>query len=311
MSKLIYIVSTGHSGSTLLDILLGTFPGVFSTGEFRYFTWQLFRTRNGQGSVKGEDICTCGKRFQECVVWAEIIRKINNDNNIDIFKDPLLFNTSILTDFKYNGKTSWINKIISKLITFEMFFLPFRLFSTLFKRAYRQEVKNVWKLIDALGEITGAEYVVDSTKGLLRYYLLKLYRPDDVLLIVNNRDSIGYANSYLKRNIPPKVSLKSQKQYILKTKRLLRNLRPDHFMTQYEDFVKEPEVALKEVGNWLGLNYSSSQINNLDTRNYHLVAGNPMRYKGKIKIKYDEDYKIAMNEEMKNDILYYMDKYKL
>ncbi|MFW5804266.1 MAG: hypothetical protein ACOCWG_03435 [bacterium] len=40
MAKLIYIISTGHSGSTLLDILLGTFNNVFSTGEFRYFTWQ-------------------------------------------------------------------------------------------------------------------------------------------------------------------------------------------------------------------------------------------------------------------------------
>ena len=43
-AKLIYIVAAGHSGSTLLDMLIGSIPGVFSTGELNHLPWQLSRT---------------------------------------------------------------------------------------------------------------------------------------------------------------------------------------------------------------------------------------------------------------------------
>ena len=51
MVNLIYIVSPGHSGSTLLDMLLGSLPGVFSLGECTYLPWQLYR--NGKVVAKG------------------------------------------------------------------------------------------------------------------------------------------------------------------------------------------------------------------------------------------------------------------
>jgi len=43
MKKIVYILSVGHSGSTLLDMLLGQFPNIFSTGELKHLTWQLYR----------------------------------------------------------------------------------------------------------------------------------------------------------------------------------------------------------------------------------------------------------------------------
>ena len=38
-TKLLYIVSLGHSGSTLLDLLSGTIKGVFSMGEAHFLSW--------------------------------------------------------------------------------------------------------------------------------------------------------------------------------------------------------------------------------------------------------------------------------
>jgi hypothetical protein len=40
-SKIIFIISAGHSGSTLLDLLIGTLPSVVSTGELIWLPWQI------------------------------------------------------------------------------------------------------------------------------------------------------------------------------------------------------------------------------------------------------------------------------
>ncbi len=311
MTKLIYIISTGHSGSTLLDILIGTFPNVFSTGEFRYLTWLLYSTQNGAGSVEKENVCTCGKRFQECEMWSKIISKTEEDEKIDIFNNPSTYKTTLLSDFKDKGKSPLLISIIRKLVSFEMFFLKNSFFSKCFKKLYVTELKNIWKLIDTIGEVTNSDYVVDSSKNMLRYYLLKKERPEDVFLIINYRDNFGFANSYIKRNILPEKSLKKKNRYIFKTNKLIKNLEPNYMKTKYEDFVKEPDILLRKISNHLDIKYESKQIEEINTKNYHLVAGNPMRFRGKLNIIYDDSWNQQLSEELKSDIKYYINKYKL
>lgn len=311
MAKLIYIFSPGHSGSTLLDILLGTYPEIFSTGEFKYFTWQLYRTRNGEGSLNTEDICTCHKRFQECDVWSDIVKRIEYEKNLKIFDNPLLFNTAILESFQYNGHTKLFHKIYNKLVSFEMFYLPFKIFSTLLKKEYINEVKNVWKLIDTIGDVTNSKYIVDSTKSIVRYYLLKNYRPDDVYLIVNSRDNYGYANSFLRHQILPRKSLKEKKRYEKKIEKFINNNNLPLLKTIYEKVARNPQDFLAQIASKLNLKFNPLQLYNIDTRKYHIIAGNPMRYKGEIKIRYDDRWLNELNDDKKQEINYFVKKYDL
>lgn len=73
MAKLIYIVSTKHSGSTLLDLVIGSIPEVFSAGEALYLPYQLLRTRDSNGLPDQPYICSCLKSFKECKVWQGVI----------------------------------------------------------------------------------------------------------------------------------------------------------------------------------------------------------------------------------------------
>ncbi|MGR3173247.1 MAG: hypothetical protein ACUZ8N_01440 [Candidatus Scalindua sp.] len=68
MAKLIYIASTSHSGSTLLDLVIGRIPEVFSAGEVLYLPYQLLRTQDSNWSPDKPYICTCLKSFKECKV---------------------------------------------------------------------------------------------------------------------------------------------------------------------------------------------------------------------------------------------------
>jgi len=311
MTKLIYIVSTGHSGSTLLDLLVGSFQNVFSAGEFKYFTWLLYSTRNAERSLQMENICSCRKSFQECNVWTKIINIISEDENIDLINNPEEFKTTILSDFRSKTKSPPVIRLIRKVVSFEMYYLKRPVFSKWLKEFYSTEVSNVWKLIDTIGKITQADYVVDSSKNMLRYYLLKQARPNDVFLIVNSRDNFGFANSYIKRNIKPAVSLKRKKKFLNRAERLIKNLKPDYINTNYNDLVSNPESVLGRISHRLGLTYNSRQISDIDTRNYHLVAGNPMRFKGKLRISYDNSWEKQLSDEMIEDIKYYINKYKL
>jgi len=69
MSKIVYIASLSHSGSTLFDLLLGSNSRIISMGEIH-------------SAIKRFDepqrICTCGKEIEECIIWGglrKILRK--------------------------------------------------------------------------------------------------------------------------------------------------------------------------------------------------------------------------------------------
>jgi len=64
--KVIYIAGLGHSGSTLLDMSLGTLPGVTGLGELK--TIMDDRTRDNHFS----SFCSCGKTATQCEVWSKV-----------------------------------------------------------------------------------------------------------------------------------------------------------------------------------------------------------------------------------------------
>lgn len=69
--KIIYIGGIGHSGSTILSILLGNKDGVISLGEFGSF---------------GEKnrICSCGRELKSCERWGKIYSNLNYSDKVKL-----------------------------------------------------------------------------------------------------------------------------------------------------------------------------------------------------------------------------------
>ncbi len=97
--SLLYILSAGHSGSTLLDLLAGTIPGVFSTGEVVHLPWQTHR--DGRMCELHQDVCTCGAPFRQCPVWGEVIDRVGERLNLEVRADPMRLKTHVLTTQEY------------------------------------------------------------------------------------------------------------------------------------------------------------------------------------------------------------------
>ena len=62
--KVVYIAGDGRSGSTLLDRLIGAYPGVFSCGELG----NLVDSRNSQ-----DEHCACKELARDCPFWGGVI----------------------------------------------------------------------------------------------------------------------------------------------------------------------------------------------------------------------------------------------
>jgi len=58
--RVLYIGGWGRSGSTLLDLILGQAPGLFSAGEVREI-WQSGLAENR--------LCGCERPFRDCSFW--------------------------------------------------------------------------------------------------------------------------------------------------------------------------------------------------------------------------------------------------
>lgn len=84
--QVVYVVSRGHSGSTLLDLLVSTHSQVISTGEAK----MLYHHPNKR--------CTCGAAsWEACPFWSAVDRRLQADSGSGLADIPL--DSDDLSDF--------------------------------------------------------------------------------------------------------------------------------------------------------------------------------------------------------------------
>lgn len=295
-TNILYVVSGGHSGSTLLDILAGSIPDVFSTGELVYMPWQVWR--DGKTCPTKEDICTCLKSLKECEVWGKVLERLNEDVPYDIFADPMKFRVAIAKDPVYGAKNKWRRawrKLKSEHLDDSAFW---DLITGAMGAVSHEGVDNTWKLADVLGELYGTKYMVDSSKDPLRLYYLNKKHPERLKTLVLVRDVHGVANSG--KNRGEDLAENAQKwlnHYNKKIKPVIDTLDPASWMlVRYEEIAQNPAKVREEIANFIGIEAGPLPVIN-PQHGYHLVAGNKMRYRGEVKFKHDVKWQRQLNEE--------------
>ena len=302
MSKLIYIVSAGHSGSTLLDIVTGTIPNVFSTGELVYLPWQLYRTINRDKKEFKQDICSCLKSFQECEKWIEVIESYSKKIGYDVYKNPFKFRIAFLRSQKYVRNGDLLNRINRFVVMRALKYANIRFIQRLFQKVYLRNIRYNWLLIDTICETQNVEYVVDSSKDPIRMAFLQSYRPNDLYLIVLKRSIYGFVYSYLKHGVDFSNALRSWVKFYRGVDQVLKNMDGLNCLNvNYEDLCSAPVNERKRIASFLNLSDPGSKLT-INTHNHHLVAGNPMRYKGRIEIRLDDEWEKKLSTLQKEKI---------
>jgi len=279
--KIIYIMGAGRSGSTIVDTVLGNHPQVESVGEL---------INVAKSAWQNAEYCACGKKGNECPYWTEVKKE---------FEQKI-------------GKQN-IRKFIELQSQFE---------SPNFKGFYRllRERKKITPsfqvyanytlaLFNAIQKVSGKAVIVDSSKLSKRALALAIVPGIDIHIIHLIRDGRGVGWSLKKayskntevgiqNDIPSRPIWRTTIFWIISNMLSTWTIKQidtnKSIRLRYEDFVTEPEIAIKKIGDLIGLNFESITKAIQNSKEFvvgHTIAGNRLRMSGKIRLTLDEEWK--------------------
>lgn len=274
--RLIYIAGGGHSGSTLLDMILGTSPEVFSTGEAFFYNSYNNEELDPKLYDVHKRVCSCGQEFDLCPFWNHV-KKVS-DKRLSVDRRYSFLDTV---------KTIWNILIPWKLFRFDLRNSDDKIF-----------MDSVYKTLND-PEI---QYLLDSSKDPRRLLQLEqTFGEKQVKLIFLVRDIRGYINSYTNpkkwrvrdAGLKPENFIRVGLRWIavnisIKAYITLHNI--DAIKIEYDQFAKNPESTLRKIKEKWGLNLPEDYLSVLQRQTYHNIHGNLVKFSNIEKIKWDKSW---------------------
>lgn len=284
--KVTYIGGMSRSGTTLLQRMLGELPDVVAIGE----SCNIWK----QGIVANE-LCGCGEPFNACQFWREV------------------------GDLAFGG---WAKVDVERVVALRTSIDRTKSLPRLAKRVRSgspgAEISEYGRLYErlyyAVGEVSGADTVVDASKQATLAYSLRACKYFDLRVVHLIRDSRGVAYSWTKTTQRP--GARDQATKFMPTVSPvrtaaqwgIRNLAFDVLgwldtpllRLRYEQLIHEPRRTLQEIAQFSGLTlgedaYSFVTDGHVSLPPRHAITGNPMRVlRGNIRLQVDEAWRSSL-----------------
>lgn len=260
-TEAVYILSAGRSGSTLLNMLLGSHPEALAVGELTHLPKNL--------ALNTE--CSCGEAVRNCGVWrpvAERMGAIADPYHMDLG----FISASRVIDHKKLTRAYRIQWKLHRALMYVAWHsrLPVK------SPRFLSTIETTLALYDTLREVTGARVIVDASKDYLKG--IGIYKASNAKVILLTRDGRASFYSRLKSGFSRQRSLAAWRNYYENALPLIEKHISDGRMVQlrYEDLAADPARELARLCSFIGIEYHASM---LDFRNvvHHVVNGNRMR----------------------------------
>ena len=278
-TDVVYISGYGRSGSTILDMLLGSHPQMIGTGEvFRLF----------EGWQAGEN-CSCGQALTDCPFWTAVMARLRADMPGMEPSEADRLTRSV------EGPTGAI--------------LP----HPRIPEEARAQYGALWRSVLAgIAAEAGVRYVVDSSKSTRetggRALALAALAGASVRVVHLVRDPRAVAwsllrgsNRKLEAGEPARLAGGSARPLVGWVAANLRaaaaGRRLPTAMLRYEDLVRNPEAEIARLGRELHLDLSTviEGIRSDDPiPGSHGVAGNRLRRSGRQRLHEDREWASAL-----------------
>ncbi|TYC15659.1 hypothetical protein ES677_04775 [Bizionia gelidisalsuginis] len=265
--NLIYLLGAGRSGTTLIATVLNSNASITTIGEMHQFYEYL----------EDDKKCSCEKPLNKCKFWCETYTCLD-------LKPVEISHNRKLVKIKEGHRN-----------------IP----ALLFKKKEDQEYLNTQTpIFECLKKNTETPWLLDSSKYVARYLLLKRSKKIKIKGIYVIRDVRGVINSFGKQVQTTKSPIATIIYYTLINlfAQLVCWLDKDVIKLKYEDFVDNPEKALDYIlKNTINEEASVQLDNEFDMP--HIIGGNRMKSNKQIIIKKDLNWKktIPRNKQL----LYY------
>jgi hypothetical protein len=240
--KIVYIAALGHSGSTILDIMLGAHPRLIGLGEVSTFL-------NNNYDANTDLLCSCGNLVSQCSFWGKVLSSIREAK----------FSNACYED-KYQIVISQFRKIYGQ--------------ETVLVDSSKE--KKFLKLISKIAEvdlkvihlIRDVRPWTVSRKNKFRKTKLKVFSGP------NRKDGISIGISFLFHF--PLFLFWLWYISTIRTKKLITQEGIDSFQVGYEEIAFHADIVLPGLCAFLGIDFSKQMLYLNNTKS-HIAAGNRMR----------------------------------
>lgn len=290
--RYIYICSAGHSGSTLLDLLLGSHSSIASLGEID----QLSK------NMALNTLCSCGAPIRSCPLWSEVVRRVGAEIGVDIVAHPYDLHMGYpvaSTVIDRSHQTALY--LLHRQLVLGLLYVQLRAgadFLSLATRSTMTAADNNVRVFEAVREILGARAIVDSSKSYLKALSLYLRHPDRVRILLLTRDGRSVLASNLKRGQPRNTAIQNwQHQYKRALPLLHRHVPAEHVkQVTYESLTAEPRSTLRHICEFVDLSFEEGMLN-FRSKAHHVANGNRMRMSSSSEIVPDNQWRTRLTQE--------------
>lgn len=282
--RVLFLGGLGRSGTTLIERVLGELPGVAAAGEVVHL-WRW--------GILDDERCGCGAAFSGCGFWQAVGREAF-------------------------GPVGWNAPMARRVLALRARVDRGRHLPTLALPATRHPRRDELAdytaayrdVYDAIGVVSGADVVIDSSKHASLAYCLRHDADVDVRLVQVVRDSRGVAYSWTKEIARPEASderthmsrytpARSALKWNADNAALaaLGRLGTPRMLLRYEDFLTDPRAAVVEVAEFADVHLPPGALDYLHDDHVelgaaHTVAGNPMRFRtGRLDLRRDDAWR--------------------
>lgn len=281
MPDVVYVVGAGHSGSTLLDILLSQHPSIEGVGELV----NLYRAK-----AAGE-YCACGVPVAACGFWTDVEREW-----VARVGRPAAREFSSLQR-RFERLRSWPRLVRE---------------SRGASLAFREYAWSVEALFTAIRSVSGRPLVMDSSKYPSQALALSLVDQLDLRVLHLVRDVRAVAWSLrrtrrkdLRGGVPrdqrPRPVARAAAFWVvtnLLAEDVCRRLGPERSMrVRYEDLMTQPAVTVRAIGALVAVDLSGvgeAFAAGTAVAPRHTVAGNRLRMAPGVRLEPDIEWRGRM-----------------
>jgi hypothetical protein len=287
----LYVCSAGRSGSTLLDLLMGSHHDCFSLGEIEHLP----------KNMSLDTPCSCGEPARSCPFWRQVAERILSVTGVDWYRTPYQFNLGLYKASNVLDRRHQTRAYLSKyrLILGMKWFeyavgirLPYH---TRITRSFDIGVQNTARLFDAVREVSGRPVLLDSSKEYRKAIGLYRERPDETRLLILTRDGRGVFNSKRRDGFSLRSSIFPWIKYYRNALPLIEKQVPaQHRMRlRYEDLARDATGTLKAVCDFVGLEFDPAMLRFREAE-HHILNGNDMRLGTGNEVRLDERWRTQL-----------------
>lgn len=269
--RLIYIMGNSRSGSTVLDMVLGSHPHAHSVGEL---------VKLPKSGWLHNEFCSCGQHLQNCDFWSRVNKR---------WEELAMIDQAQYLAIREQFYRSWYVLRPKRLLDNPDF-------------AHFIQAKEAF--YQAVFEVSGKDTIIDSSKNPIDAYFATRVPGIELTLLHLVRDSHGVAWSMRKsfekdlrqgiqHEIKPTPLYKTSKTWmtINLTCSYLGRLFPQNYLRlRYEDFMEDPKSALAALTEKTTIHFTDcleAIEKGIRPESRHIMAGNRVRMADQVFLKPD------------------------